>query len=113
MCLTINILSFIVTHVIKNLSKRGDVVTRERIIVVRRERLIQEREKRSKTRALVAEKLGISVIYLRMLERGSANPGRDVMFRFAEYYGLSIKTLFPDLFTPKSDKKLIEKDDSA
>lgn len=105
MCLTINILSFIVTHVIKNLSKRGDVV--------RRERLIQEREKRSKPRALVAEKLGISVIYLRMLERGSANPGRDVMFRFAEYYGLSIKTLFPDLFTPKNDKKIIEKDDSA
>lgn len=77
---------------------------------MKRERLIHERTKRNKTRRVVAEELDISLIYLRKLESGDANPGRDLMFKFSEYYGRGIKILFPDLFVAKDDKKLIVKE---
>lgn len=74
---------------------------------MKRERLIQERTKRKKTRAELAKALGISEIYVRKIENGDVKPGRDKMVKISEFYGLGLKTLFPDLFAVSSDKKFI------
>jgi len=46
----------------------------------------------------VAEQLGISTVYVRMIENGIHTPGRDLMFRFSEYFGRPVEELFPDYF---------------
>lgn len=74
---------------------------------MKRDRLIQERKKRNKSHGQVAEDIGISKVYVRMIEAGTVKPGRDKMIKFSEYYGLGLKTLFPDLFQLESDKKFI------
>lgn len=75
---------------------------------MKRNRLIEERNKRKKSRKLVAEELGISIIYVRKIENGQATPGRDLMLKIESYYGLGIKTLFPDIFLNKNDKEFIK-----
>jgi putative transcriptional regulator len=75
---------------------------------MKRHRLIDERAKKKKSRKNLAEELNISLIYVRKIENGQAKPGRDLMLKFEEYYGLGMKTLFPDIFLPKNDKKLIK-----
>lgn len=63
----------------------------------RRQQLIECREAKG-TRDQVAPNLGISKVYLRMLETGALKPGRDLMFRFSAYFNQPIEKLFPDLF---------------
>lgn len=50
------------------------------------------------TQAEVAKELGISTVYLRMIENGTFKPGRDLMIRLSEYFGVPLEKLFPDLF---------------
>lgn len=75
---------------------------------MKRQELIEQRNKRNKTQQQVADDLGISAVYVRKLESGSVNPGRDTMFNFESYYSVSVKELFPDLFFSTDDKKLIK-----
>lgn len=75
---------------------------------MKRERLILERNKKKKSRSEVAEDLGISEVYVRKLESGSVKPGRDLMLKFENYYGLGAKKLFPDIFFNNNDKKFIK-----
>ncbi|BCJ87453.1 helix-turn-helix domain-containing protein [Effusibacillus dendaii] len=65
---------------------------------MRRERLAEERTSRHLTQERVALDLGISTIYLRKLEGGHSNPGRNTMLKLERYYGVPAKILFPDLF---------------
>ncbi len=51
------------------------------------------------SRAQIAAELGISEVYLRLLENGTFKPGRSTMIRIACYFGVSAEVLFPDLFT--------------
>lgn len=55
------------------------------------------RKKRG-TQASVASDLGISTVYLRMIENGTFTPGRDLMFKISEYFGQPLAKLFPDYF---------------
>lgn len=48
------------------------------------------------TQKQVAAELGISEVYLRMIENGTHLPGRDLMFKMAAYFGQPIEKLFPD-----------------
>lgn len=75
-----------------------------------RERLTHERKKRNKSRTETAYELGISEVYVRLLENGTANPGRDMMIRISKYYGLEVDVLFPDLFAAINDKEIIKND---
>lgn len=75
---------------------------------MKRNRLIDERQKRKKSRKTVAAELEISLIYVRKIENGQAKPGRDLMLKFEQYYGLGMKTLFPDIFLTKNDKEFIK-----
>ena len=63
----------------------------------RRNALIESRAAKG-PRKKVATDLGISIIYLRMIENGTHKPGRDVMLRIASYLGKPLDFLFPDLF---------------
>ncbi|GAE29792.1 helix-turn-helix domain-containing protein [Halalkalibacter hemicellulosilyticus] len=60
--------------------------------------LINERSKRQLSREEVGKALGISTIYVRKIENGERNPGRETMVKFAEFYEVSERRLFPDLF---------------
>lgn len=66
------------------------------------------REKQGLTQQELAVRLGISTIYVRKLEKGVANPGRETMINYEKYFGMSMKELFPDLFFSNRDKKLIK-----
>ncbi|MEK8132936.1 helix-turn-helix transcriptional regulator [Paenibacillus filicis] len=50
------------------------------------------------TLSLVASELGISTVYLRMIENGTFKPGRDLMIRLSHYFDEPLEKLFPDLF---------------
>lgn len=73
-----------------------------------RTNLKKERERQNLSRNKLAEKLGISEIYVRKLESGSSNPSIDVAKIFAEFYKKPLDYLFPDLFLLSFDTKRIE-----
>ncbi|EGW37074.1 helix-turn-helix transcriptional regulator [Desulfosporosinus sp. OT] len=50
------------------------------------------------TQAKVAKDVGISEIYVRKIEGGAFTPGRDLMFKLAQYFDIDEKVLFPDYF---------------
>lgn len=50
------------------------------------------------SQSLVASELGISTVYVRMIENGTYTPGRDLMFKFSNYFGEPVEKLFPDFF---------------
>ncbi|MEC0623725.1 helix-turn-helix transcriptional regulator [Staphylococcus warneri] len=63
-----------------------------------RKRLIEERSKRGWTQKQVSERLGLSEIYVRKIEKGTRNPGRETMLKFETLYSVPDQLLFPDLF---------------
>ncbi|MCR8633442.1 helix-turn-helix transcriptional regulator [Paenibacillus radicis (ex Xue et al. 2023)] len=50
------------------------------------------------TQKKVAVEIKISTVYLRMIENGTFTPGRDLMFKLAEYFNEPLEKLFPDYF---------------
>ncbi|EIJ79172.1 hypothetical protein PB1_16484 [Bacillus methanolicus PB1] len=73
-----------------------------------RQRLVQERLKRRLTQKQVAEILDISEVYVRKIEKGLRNPGRETMLKFEKLYDTPGKLLFPDLFDVSIDTKRIK-----
>lgn len=57
------------------------------------------------TQRKVANDIGISTVYLRMIENGTFIPGRDLMFRISLYFNQPIEKLFPDYFDRVHNKK--------
>jgi len=60
--------------------------------------LFSQLRKEKGTQARVAGENGISAVYLRMIENGTFTPGRDLMFRLSNYFGVPAEKLFPDYF---------------
>jgi len=50
------------------------------------------------TQSYVANEMGISTVYLRMIENGTFTPGRDLMFKFSSYFNTPLEELFSDYF---------------
>lgn len=69
--------------------------------------LKQLREKHNLTQEQLAEKLDISTVYVRKLEKGVANPGRETMLKYERFFNRDMRELFPDLFFNKNDKEFI------
>lgn len=65
---------------------------------MKRTRLRQERLKHGLSYQDVADKLGISSVYVRKIESGDRNPGFVTALRFGNLFGASVKELFPDIF---------------
>lgn len=68
------------------------------------EKLIALRGERSQEE--VAKALGISVSALSMYEQGNRIPRDEVKIRMAEYYGISIESLFLILFSTKREEEV-------
>lgn len=60
------------------------------------------------TQQELSEKLDISTIYVRKLEKGVANPGRETMIKYEFFFKTDMRKLFPDLFFEGNDKKCIK-----
>ncbi|WBL16401.1 helix-turn-helix transcriptional regulator [Sutcliffiella sp. NC1] len=75
-----------------------------------RDRLVLERQKKDLTQEQVAKAIGISTVYVRKIEKGLRNPGRETMLKFEAFYGVSDRILFPDLFQVSLDTKCIRED---
>ncbi|MCP3741431.1 helix-turn-helix transcriptional regulator [Rossellomorea sp. BNER] len=74
---------------------------------MKRRKLIELRKQRKLTQKQVADVLGISEVYVRKIERGDSNPGRDTMLKFQQLYQYDPNELFPDLFFVTIDTKCI------
>lgn len=70
--------------------------------------LLQLRKKYKLTQQELAEKLGISTVYVRKLEKGVVNPGRETLVKYESFFKTDMKKMFPDLFFNTNDKKLIK-----
>ncbi|PKG28799.1 XRE family transcriptional regulator [Cytobacillus horneckiae] len=57
----------------------------------------------------LSNKLSISTIYVRKIEKGVANPGRETMIKYENFFKTDMRKLFPDLFFDNNDKKLIKR----
>ncbi len=57
----------------------------------------------------VSHDLGISTVYLRMIENGTFLPGRDLMFKISIYLEKPVEVLFPDYFQNLVDNFFIYK----
>ncbi len=75
----------------------------------RRTTLIMARKRKGETQRAASANLGISEVYLRKIEAGDANPGRDTMIKMGNYYNESIRALFKDLFLPVCDTNVVNK----
>lgn len=67
-----------------------------------------ERKKHRWTQKQVAEMLNISEIYVRKIEKGDKNPGRETMLKFEKLFNRDSHYLFPDLFHVFIDTKCIK-----
>lgn len=70
--------------------------------------LLQLRKRHKLTQQELAEKLGISTVYVRKLEKGVANPGRETLIKYEKFFDEDMKNMFPDLFYDNNDKKIIK-----
>lgn len=73
-----------------------------------RVKLLQLRKKHNLTQQELAEKLDISTVYVRKLEKGVVNPGRETLVKYEGFFKVDMKELFPDLFFNSNDKKVIK-----
>lgn len=70
--------------------------------------LIQLRKKHNLTQQELAEKLDISTVYVRKLEKGVVDPGINTMIKYEKFFNKDMKKLFPDIFLTEFDKKRIK-----
>ncbi|HLS10434.1 helix-turn-helix transcriptional regulator [Lentibacillus sp.] len=70
--------------------------------------LLQQRKEHNLTQQQLAEKLGISTVYVRKIEKGVVNPGRVTMVKYEHFFNSDMKELFPDLFLNFYDKNIIK-----
>ncbi|MGH1010116.1 helix-turn-helix transcriptional regulator [Bacillus toyonensis] len=68
--------------------------------------LRNERKKMKFTQKKLAEKIGISTVYVRKIEGGYI-PRPDIMVKYQDVFNISVKELFPDYFSAFNDKKSI------
>lgn len=73
-----------------------------------RKLLLQLRNEYKLTQQQLGEELRISTVYVRTLEKGVVNPGRETMLKYERFFDKDMRKLFPDLFFAINDKKLIK-----
>ncbi|NIK11158.1 helix-turn-helix transcriptional regulator [Alkalibacillus almallahensis] len=73
-----------------------------------RKLLLELRNEKDLTQQQLAENLDLSTVYVRKLEKGVVNPGRETMLKYESYFNRDMRELFPDLFFNHNDKKFIK-----
>lgn len=66
------------------------------------------RLKNKLTQQQLADQLGISAVYVRKIEKGDVNAGLPTMLKYENFFGVSMRELFPDIFLTTDDKKVIK-----
>lgn len=77
-------------------------------VIELRDILVSKRRSMGYTQKQVAQILGISEVYVRKIEKGKRNPGRDTMLKFEILYNTPSEVLFPDLFQVLVDTERIK-----
>ncbi|GBD73874.1 hypothetical protein TEHN7126_1993 [Tetragenococcus halophilus subsp. halophilus] len=70
-----------------------------------RKKLKTERLNAKMTREQLAEKIGVSEVYVRKLEYGTRKPSSETAVKFAELFQKPLDYLFPDIFLLSFDTK--------
>ncbi|MEK5070550.1 helix-turn-helix transcriptional regulator [Sporosarcina sp. FSL K6-1508] len=73
-----------------------------------REVLIEKRQQKELTQLEVADKIGVSEVFVRKIEKGDRNPSVETMLKFESLYSTSMRLLFPDIFQVSNDTKCIK-----
>lgn len=68
-------------------------------------KMFSELRKSKGTQKKVAMDNNISTIYIRKIENGELTPGRDLMFKLADYFEKPAEQLFPDFFEMRHSKR--------
>lgn len=71
------------------------------------------RLKHKLTQEELAQKLDISTVYVRKIEKGNVNAGLPTMMKYENFFGISMRQLFPDIFFEINDKEFIKKDEQV
>lgn len=69
--------------------------------MIKKRHFFSDCRKKKGTQAKVAKDLGISTVYVRLIESGTFKPGRDLMIRISIYFGEPLEKLFPDIFAER------------
>ncbi|WP_246231539.1 helix-turn-helix domain-containing protein [Sporosarcina jiandibaonis] len=69
----------------------------------------QLRLKHNLTQQQLAEKLDLSTVYVRKIEKGVVNAGLPTMIKYENLFGVNMRTLFPDIFFEANDNEFIKK----
>ncbi|EZH67933.1 hypothetical protein DH09_08435 [Bacillaceae bacterium JMAK1] len=78
-----------------------------------RTQLIKLRLELGKTQKELADNLGISAVYVRKIEKGDVDPGRNTILKYVHFFAKDMTELFPDIFFNINDKKCIKTSNSA
>ena len=65
------------------------------------------RIQRGFTQAILAEKAGISIIFLSSIERGTKYPKPDILARIAQAFGVEVFELFKGDLVPSDSKEMM------
>ncbi|MBL1056990.1 helix-turn-helix transcriptional regulator [Ligilactobacillus agilis] len=70
---------------------------------MKRSRMREERIKKGLTYKELASIVGLSAVYIRKIENGERTPSLATAAKLSSFFGLSVKTLYPDIFLGKND----------
>lgn len=71
-----------------------------------RELVKQLRLEHNLTQQQLAEKLDISAVYVRKIEKGVVNAGLPTMIKYENLFGVNMRKMFPDIFFETNDNKI-------
>lgn len=77
---------------------------------MKRQKMREKRLEKGMTFKEVAEKVGLSAVYIRKIENGDRTPSLVSAAKLSNLLGLSVKSLYPDIFLQNFDTKCIEKE---
>ncbi|MFD1441234.1 helix-turn-helix transcriptional regulator [Lacticaseibacillus hegangensis] len=72
-----------------------------------RDEVINLRENAGFTQTQLGDKLGISAVHVRKIEKGTRNPSKDLTERYVALFGLPADKIFPDIYEKLIDTKRI------
>ncbi len=73
-----------------------------------RKRILEERSALDLTQEELADKLKLSTVFIRKIEKGERNPSIKTMKKYQNFFGVRATELFPDIFNGFGDTKCIK-----
>lgn len=77
---------------------------------MKRQKMREKRLEKGMTFKEVAEKVGLSAVYIRKIENGDRTPSLVSAAKLSNLLGLSVKNLYPDIFLENYDTKRIKEE---